>query len=93
MPIERKKRSIEIVTVFNLINHNPKRILDIGCGSGEITNSLKEKGYNIIGLDVSESNCENAKACYPRCDFRVYDGLNLPFEEDYFDTVILNDVF
>jgi len=93
MPVERKKRTIEIITIFKLIEHEPKRILDLGCGSGEITNVLREHGYNIIGLDVSPSNCEAAKNRYPQCDFRYYDGLNLPFEENFFDTVVLNDVF
>ncbi len=93
MPIERKKRAIEIVKAFKLKNHQPKRILDLGCGSGEITNTLREKGYNIIGLDISESGCESAKHRYPKCDFRAYNGINIPFEKNSFDTVIMNDVF
>jgi 2-polyprenyl-3-methyl-5-hydroxy-6-metoxy-1,4-benzoquinol methylase len=93
MPIERKKRAVEIITIFKLSKHDPKRILDLGYGSGEITNYLQKRGYNITGLDISESNCEAAKTSYPDCDFRVYDGLKLPFEENFFDTVILNDVF
>jgi SAM-dependent methyltransferase len=93
MPIERKKRTIEIVKVFKLKKHDPKRILDLGCGSGEITDTLRKKGFNIVGLDISESDCKAAKECYPKCDFQVYDGLNIPFEKNSFDTVILNDVF
>ena len=73
MPIERKKRTIEIVKVFKLLNHNPKKILDLGCGSGEITESLRKKGFNIIGLDVTEAGCEAAKHCYPNCNFQTED--------------------
>ena len=93
MPIERKKRAVEIIKVFQLKKHNPKIILDLGFGSGEITNALQEKGYNVIGLDISESSCVDAKKRYPKCEFRAYDGLNIPFEKDYFDTIIMNDVF
>ena len=93
MSFDRTKRTFEIITVFKLAKHTPKRILDIGCGHGTITNSLHEKGFNIIGLDVDESNYEGAKERFPSCDFRLYDGLDIPFETNSFDTVILNDVF
>ena len=93
MPIERKKRTIEIIKVFQLNKHEATRILDLGCGSGEITDTLRKHGFKVVGLDISESGCKYAKKCYPDCDFQVYDGLNIPFEENSFDTVILNDVF
>ena len=87
-----KMRSLEILSVFKLMNHNPKRILDFGYGEGKITNFLHRKGLNIIGLDVTKGNYENASKSFPECDFRLYDGLNIPFEKNSFDTIILNDV-
>ena len=93
MHFERTKRTIEITTIFKLCKHDPKRILDLGYGDGQITNFLHQRGFNIIGLDVSEGNYKKAKNHFPECDFRLYDGLNIPFEKNYFDTVILNDVF
>ncbi len=92
MPIERTKRTVEIITIFNICNHKPKLILDLGYGDGQITDSLRKKGYDVIGLDVSKNNYETARKRFPECDFRLYDGLNIPFEKEYFDTVILNDV-
>ncbi len=93
MPIDRTKRTFEIITIFKLAKHTPKKILDLGCGAGAITNALRAKGYNVIGLDVGEGRHENAKKTFPSCDFRLYDGLDLPFEKNSFDTVIMNDVF
>lgn len=39
-------------------------ILDVGCGNGNISNKLIKEGYNVYGIDSSESgiecaNCEN----------------------------------
>ncbi len=39
--------------VFGRFHKNPKLILDIGCGTGNITKRLAEKGYDMIGLDTS----------------------------------------
>ncbi len=92
MPFERTLRTVEILNVFKFLKHRAEKILDVGYGDGQITNSLHRKGYNIIGLDNSKGNYEQARSLFPECDFRLYDGLNMPFEENSFDTVILNDV-
>ncbi len=36
-------------------------VLDYGCGSGNVVFDLQEKGFNIIGSDISESFLEIAK--------------------------------
>ncbi len=92
MPYDRTIRSLEILSVFKLIKHKPKRILDFGYGDGQITNSLYKRGYNIIGLDISKGNYEQARNSFPECDFRLYNGMTIPFEKNFFDTIILNDV-
>jgi len=47
---------------------NPgSRILDIGCGSGDITKIIEQKGYNIIGLDFSSIAIEIAKSLGVNC--------------------------
>ena len=54
MPFERTLRAVEILNIFKLLKHKPKKILDFGYGDGQITNYLHSKGYNIIGLDNSK---------------------------------------
>ena len=46
--------------------------LEIGCGPGEVSNYLKMKGIEIIGLDISEKMIEIAKQLNPEVTTRTY---------------------
>ena len=47
-------------SVFKRFGLEPKLILDMGCGTGNITVPMAEKGYDMIGLDCSEEMLEIA---------------------------------
>lgn len=40
--------------VFNKLGLKPQCILDLGCGSGNITIKLASRGYNVVGIDISD---------------------------------------
>lgn len=40
--------------IFKNLNIQPKLILDIACGTGNITVPMSARGYDMIGLDLSE---------------------------------------
>ena len=42
-------------------NQKPGLVLDIGCGTGAVTVPLAKKGYNIIGIDISEDMLSAAR--------------------------------
>ena len=50
-------------------------ILDVGCGTGHHVSSLADKGYKVVGIDLSESMIKKAQEMYPKLDFRVSDAL------------------
>jgi len=52
------------------------KILDIGCGTGNQVVNFSQKGYNIIGIDISPSMIEKAKEKYPNYNFQVSDAIN-----------------
>lgn len=69
-----------------------QKILDLGCGTGVLTNELSKNGADVIGTDLSKNMIDKAKSNYPNLTFQVEDATKLPFE-NYFDTVFSNAVF
>ena len=59
------------------------RVLDVGCGVGQVVARLTEGGFEAYGVDVSEPSIARAKKFCPRCE--VYDGKMLPYEDGYFE--------
>lgn len=47
------------------------KALDFGCGSGRSTRLLRELGYQVIGIDVSEAMIAQARQLDPDQDYRV----------------------
>ena len=58
------------------------KVLDLGCGSGYITNYLYNQNLNAIGLDFSQEMINIAKRKYPNIEFLLADFVNI---ENYFD--------
>lgn len=42
-----------IEEIFAKYKKSPKLVLDLGCGTGNITNILAKRGYDMIGVDIS----------------------------------------
>ena len=68
------------------------RILDIGCGTGRHAIELTKRGYNVTGIDLSDSQlkraAEKAAAEGLTITFMKHDARNLPFNSE-FDTAIM----
>lgn len=79
----------KVLEVSGTYLKNCKNVLDLGCGRGESTYFLEKNNIKATGVDVRKME---AWEFFPNNDFRVYDGKNLEFENNYFDGVLLNNV-
>lgn len=71
---------------------DPSAWLDLGCGDGlsaRFVSSYFPK-TKYFGLDISKNSIEKAKQRnLPGADFRLYDGVTIPFEDNTFDVVFM----
>ena len=62
-------------------------VLEIGSGTGEISNRLNELGYKVKGIDISSEMVEISKFKYKNIEFSNENMLNLKDIREY-DAVI-----
>ncbi len=66
----------------------PGVALDAACGTGRHTESLRDRGHRVIGIDASREMLEKAKARVPEADLRIGDLEALPLESASVDLVV-----
>lgn len=63
-----------------------KKILDAACGPGHDTNYLTKKGFDCLGIDLSEKMINIAKHNF-KGKYKIMDFLNLKFRDNSFDGI------
>lgn len=74
--------------VVNITNAKKgSKILDVATGTGQQAFAFAKKGYEVIGIDLSDAMLDVArkKNKFGNAKFEVADATNLPFEDDSFD--------
>jgi len=66
-----------------------ERILDVGCGTGQLTQQIAERGADVLGVDASPDMIGQARQNFPRLRFVLQDAGSMAFEEE-FDAVFSN---
>ncbi|HEV2592819.1 MAG TPA: class I SAM-dependent methyltransferase [Gaiellaceae bacterium] len=68
------------------------KVLDFGCGYGSLTELLRQKGFDAVGIDLLASQVEAGKRRFPEARLEVVDETwPLPYDTDAFDTVVLRE--
>ncbi len=72
-------------------------VLDVGCGTGENALYLAERGFSVVGVDLSTRAIDVAKTKSSKgklkVDFRLANALSLDFKNTYFDNAIDSGLF
>jgi len=67
-------------------------ILDVGCGGGYKTKYMKDKGFDVEGVDFSEGMIEEAKQKFSDVNFEVFDVYNFDKFPRTFDGIFCQAV-
>lgn len=75
-----------------LPQNKQQKILDLGCGTGDLSYELSKLCQKVVGIDASPQMISLAREKFPNLDFRVCEGLSMTFKDE-FDVVFSNAVF
>lgn len=75
--------------MYEFVGNNLERktVLDLGCGDGIDAEHYRKLGADVVGIDPSESLLNIAKQKYPEIKYINCLGENLPFKDNYFDSI------
>lgn len=85
---DKEEAQLFIDSIINYLNISSGSILDLACGKGRHANYLAEKGFEVIGLDLSKESIHYAGTAYTlsNLEFYVHD-MRHPFRVNYFDYI------
>lgn len=81
--------------VSKVISANPKKILDVGCGTGNVLIKLSTNyKFGLYGVDISENMIKIAKKNLgDKAELKVGDSEYIPWEDNSFDVIVCNASF
>lgn len=68
-------------------------VLDVGCGSGVKSKYMLERGFRVVGIDISDALLAIARRESPSGDFRNVSMYNLDSIQEQFDGVFAQASF
>jgi demethylmenaquinone methyltransferase/2-methoxy-6-polyprenyl-1,4-benzoquinol methylase len=83
MGLDRKWRRLAAQTAVR----PGDKVLDVCCGTGDLTLADREAGGDVIGVDFSEEMLARARRKAPDIHWMRADATALPFEDETFDVV------
>ena len=68
-------------SLLELLNAQPEEhIIDLGCGTGQLTEKIAASGAKVIGLDSDRAMIAQAQTNYPHISFKVADATSFELE-------------
>jgi len=80
----------QIVNMFYFPANYNGRLLDVGCGSGNSLQKMKENGWSVCGIDFDEDAVKNAKS--KGLEVYIGDLFSQNFLSESYDAILLSHV-
>jgi ubiquinone/menaquinone biosynthesis C-methylase UbiE len=69
------------------------KVLELGCGPGNLSHVLAGAGHTVLGVDKSSKMLKRARKGKSSAEFQEADALALPFSDNSFDVVIMASLY
>lgn len=91
---EDLKRLDFIQNSLNKLGNKKLKVLDVGCGNGNISRYIGSKGHDVLGIDISEATINKAISLtnMPNVRFKNIAAEELIAAAEIFDLVICSEV-
>jgi SAM-dependent methyltransferase len=73
-------------TALRLLGEGPGRLVDVGCGTGAHTTAFADRGWETVGVDISEDQLKLARE--RGLEVVQADAAALPFDDASFDAAV-----
>ncbi len=93
---ERESRTRDLLQRAGFFPLSGRRILDVGCGTGELLGLFLGWGAtpeNLVGIDLIPERIRIARLNQPEIAFQVANAESMPFPDGSFDLVVAFTVF
>lgn len=96
-PDDATLRRFNRIVLDQFLSHPVGELLDIGVGSGAILRLLAARALSAVGIDSDANQRRRARRSFARkslanCTIRKGDMHRLDYDDDSFDTVVLDEV-
>ncbi len=68
------------------------RVLEIGCGCGQLGRLLRQRGHHVTGIELVPEMAETARRCLDRVMTADVERAGFPFPPASFDAIVFADV-
>lgn len=63
--------------ILRRLDYHPNTVLDVACGTGNVSEILAERGYQVVGIDISQPMIEAAKRKRSNVEYHAQDVAEL----------------
>lgn len=74
--------------ILERLNYHPETILDVACGTGNVSELLAQRGYQVTGIDIAADMIEIAKTKKNGVEYSVQDMTQLDLGGRKFDLAV-----
>lgn len=92
-PVDLKRLQFIVREIEAQLGGTTGKILEIGCGNGNICAGIASQGHQVMGVDIDKESIERARQNFqkPNLEFKAVAAENIS-EEEYFDVIVCSEV-